>query len=57
MDRIDYNIENTTTRVEKGLVHLQKAEKYQKKSRKMMFIVILAVILILLIIILIAVKS
>ena len=57
LDRIDYNIEQTSTRVDQGLKHLQKAEKYQKKNRKMMLIVILFVITILLVIILIAVKS
>ncbi|WAR11668.1 STX16-like protein [Mya arenaria] len=35
LDRIDYNIENTSVQVEKGLQQLQKAEKYQKKNRKM----------------------
>ncbi len=57
LDRIDYNIEQTATRVDTGLKHLQKAEKYQKKNRKMYCIVILCVSLILMIIILIAVKS
>ena len=57
LDRIDYNIEQTATRVETGLQHLQKAEKYQKKNRKMFCIVILFVVLIVMIIILIAIKS
>ncbi|GFO02734.1 syntaxin-16 [Plakobranchus ocellatus] len=57
LDRIDYNIDNAATSTEKGLVQLQKAEKYQKKNRKMMIILVLAVIIILLLIILIAVKS
>ncbi|XP_005112545.1 syntaxin-16 [Aplysia californica] len=57
LDRIDYNIDNAATQTEKGLVQLQKAEKYQKKNRKMMCILILAAVIIVLLIILIAVKS
>lgn len=57
LDRIDYNIEQTATRVDQGLKQLQKAEKYQKKNRKMMIIVILFVIVIVLIVVLIAKKS
>lgn len=57
LDRIDYNIDNAATHTEKGLVQLQKAEKYQKKNRKMMFILILAAVIIILLIIFIAVKS
>ncbi|XP_022092045.1 syntaxin-16-like [Acanthaster planci] len=56
LDRIDYNIEKTATKVEQGLKQLQKAEKYQKKNRKMLVIMILAVIVIIMIIILIATK-
>lgn len=57
LDRIDYNIEQTQVKVHHGLVHLQKAEGYQKKNRKMMCIVALAATVIVLIIILIIVKS
>lgn len=57
LDRIDYNIEQTSTHVEKGLEQLQKAEKHQKKSRKMLIIAVLFVIIIVLLIILIAIKS
>ncbi|XP_059164464.1 LOW QUALITY PROTEIN: syntaxin-16-like [Physella acuta] len=57
LDRIDYNIDNAATQTEKGLVQLQKAEKYQKKNRKMMFILILAAVIVILLIIFIAVKS
>ena len=57
LDNIDYNIEQTTTRVDKGLKQLQKAEKYQKKNRKMMVILVLFAVIILLIIILAATKS
>ncbi|XP_071785497.1 syntaxin-16-like isoform X1 [Asterias amurensis] len=56
LDRIDYNVDKTATKVEQGLKQLQKAEKYQKKNRKMFIIMILSVILIVLIIILIATK-
>lgn len=56
LDRIDYNVENASVQVDKGLQQLQKAEKYQKKNRKMLCIVILAAVIILLLIILIAVK-
>lgn len=57
LDRIDYNIEQTQIKVHDGLIHLEKAERHQKKNRKMMCIVILASTIIVLIIILIAVKS
>jgi len=57
LDRIDYNIESTSTQVESGLKQLQKAEKYQKKNRKMLFIFILFVITIIMFIVLVAVKS
>ncbi|KAL5022061.1 hypothetical protein ScPMuIL_001216 [Solemya velum] len=57
LDRIDYNIDHASVQVEKGLVQLQKAEKYQKKNRKMLIIAILAILIVLLIIILIATKS
>jgi len=57
LDRIDYNVEQTATRVEKGLTQLQKAEKYQRKNRKMLVISILFVMVVILLIILIAVKS
>jgi syntaxin 16 len=57
LDRIDYNIEHTQAKVHDGLVHLQKADNYQKKNRKMVCIVGLVSTIILLIIILIAVKS
>ncbi|XP_055603534.1 syntaxin-16 [Uranotaenia lowii] len=42
LDRIDYNIETTQTRVIEGYKQLQKAEKFQRKNRKMFCIVILA---------------
>ena len=57
LDRIDYNIEQTSVRVEKGLKQLQKAEKYQKKNRKMLIILVLFVIVIIMVIVLIFIKS
>lgn len=57
LDRIDYNVEQSATNVEKGLTQLQKAEKYQKKNRKMIIISILFVIIVVMLIIFIAVKS
>lgn len=56
LDRIDYNIEQAATHVEKGLSQLQKAEKYQKKNRKMLVISALFVIVIVLLIILIGTR-
>jgi syntaxin 16 len=57
LDRIDYNVEQTATHVEKGLQQLQKAEKYQKKNRKMLVISVMFIIVIVLLIILIGVKA
>lgn len=42
LDRIDYNIENTQTKVTEGYRQLHKAEMYQRKNRKMCCILILA---------------
>ena len=44
IDRIDYNIENTSIKVEDGVQQLKKAAQYQRNDRKMQCIVILAVI-------------
>jgi len=57
VDRIDYNIENTSIKVEEGLEQLKKASKYQKKNRKMKCILILSVSLIFMLFLLILLKS
>lgn len=57
VDRIDYNIEQSSVRVKQALKSVQKAETYQTKNRKMMVILILAGIVTLLLVILIIVKS
>ena len=57
VDRIDYNIENTSIKVEEGLEQLKKASKYQKSSRKMKCILILSSSLIFLLFLLILLKS
>ena len=57
LDRIDYNIEQTSVHVEEGHKQLVQAEKHQKKNRKMLFILILAGVCVILIIILIAKTS
>ncbi|XP_016996984.2 syntaxin-16 [Drosophila takahashii] len=44
LDRIDYNVEQTQTRVSEGLRQLHKAEMYQRKNRKMCVILVLAAI-------------
>ena len=57
VDRIDYNIENPTIKVEQGVEQLRKASKYQANNRKMKCIFILGLSLILLLFLLILVKS
>lgn len=56
LDRIDYNIESTQTRVYEGYKQLQKAERYQRANRKMYCIFILSIVVLFLIILLIIVK-
>ncbi|KAG5683933.1 hypothetical protein PVAND_013189 [Polypedilum vanderplanki] len=56
LDRIDYNIESTQTRVYEGYKQLQKAERYQRANRKMYCIFILASVTLFMIILLIIVK-
>lgn len=56
LDRIDYNVESTQTRVYQGLQELKKAERYQRANRKMYCIFILSVVTLFLIILLIITK-
>lgn len=56
LDRIDYNVESTQTKVYEGYKQLQKAERYQRANRKMYCIFILSCMTLLLIILLIIVK-
>eukprot|EP00088_Acartia_fossae_P013903 TRINITY_DN17367_c0_g2_i1.p1 TRINITY_DN17367_c0_g2~~TRINITY_DN17367_c0_g2_i1.p1 ORF type:complete len:102 (-),score=17.23 TRINITY_DN17367_c0_g2_i1:282-587(-) len=57
VDRIDYNIESASIKVESGLKELQKAEKYQSKNRKMKCILLLSATFIFLLFLLIVLKS
>lgn len=57
LDRIDYNVEQASIKVEEGLEQLTKGEKYQKQSRKMLIIILLAVIVIILLISLVVTKT
>ncbi|CAG9838321.1 unnamed protein product [Diabrotica balteata] len=57
LDRIDYNIEQTTIQVHEGFKQLQKADAYQRKNRKMCAIVVLASTIILLVFLLAVIKS
>lgn len=56
LDRIDYSIEQTQTRVSEGLRQLQRAEMYQRKNRKMCAILVLAGITLFMLILLIFTK-
>lgn len=56
LDRIDYSIEQTQTRVSEGLKQLQRAEMYQRKNRKMCVIMVLAGITLFLLVMLIFTK-
>jgi len=56
LDRIDYNVEATQTRVYEGYKQLQKAERYQRQNRKMYCIFILSMVTLFMIILLIIVK-
>ncbi|KAK2724040.1 hypothetical protein QYM36_002401 [Artemia franciscana] len=57
LDRIDYNIENTTLSVGQGVVHLKKAETYQKSAWKKKWCLILFAILVVLMILIIAIET
>lgn len=56
LDRIDYNVESTQTRVYEGFKQLQKAERYQRANRKMYCIFVLSIVTLFLLILLIIVK-
>lgn len=56
LDRIDYNVEQTQTRVTEGYKQLQRAEMYQRKNRKMYCILILATVVLLMMVLLIFTK-
>lgn len=56
LDRIDYNIEQSSIQVQQGYSQLKKADAYQRKNRKMVAIITLATTVIVLLFILIIVK-
>lgn len=56
LDRIDYNVEQTQTRVTEGYKQLQRAEMYQRKNRKMYCILILASVTLVMMVLLILTK-
>lgn len=56
LDRIDFNVEQTQTRVTEGYKQLQRAEMYQRKNRKMYCILILASVTLFMMVLLIVTK-
>ncbi|XP_020893016.1 syntaxin-16 isoform X2 [Exaiptasia diaphana] len=57
LDRIDYNVEQASVKVEQGLEQLKKAEQHQKSSRKMLCIIFLSVVVIIMLVALVITKS
>lgn len=57
LDRIDYNVEATQSKVQDGLKQLAKAEAYQKKNRKMCIILVEAALVLFLLLVLIVKMS
>jgi len=57
LDRIDYNIEQSLTKIKKGVVDLEDAEKESKKALTLKCIILLAIICFLLLIVFIWKKS
>lgn len=56
LDRIDYNVETTQTRVVEGFKQLQKADMYQRKNKKIYCILCLASTILILLVLLIFTK-
>lgn len=56
LDRIDYNVEQTSTTVGEGLKQLRQAEVYHRKNRKMVCILVLASVTLLMLLLLIFTK-
>ena len=56
LDRIDYNIESTATKITEARVQLVKAEKIQKRSRYIYIIIVLTCVLALIVVIFIVLK-
>ncbi|KAI6646563.1 syntaxin-16 isoform d [Oopsacas minuta] len=56
LDRIDYNIESTATKISEAKVQLVKAEKIQKRSRYLYVIIVLTCVLALIVVIFIVLK-
>uniref|UniRef100_A0A1I8AJD6 t-SNARE coiled-coil homology domain-containing protein n=1 Tax=Steinernema glaseri TaxID=37863 RepID=A0A1I8AJD6_9BILA len=57
LDRIDYNIEQTSIRFRSALGSVQKAEQYQRKNRKMHIIFVLSCIVLMLLLLILVTKS
>jgi len=57
LDRIDYNIEQTVTKVKQGVTELEKADEYSKKMYTLKCILCLLLLIIILIVVLVARKA